>query len=178
MKKIFCLILAMLMILSLITGCGGKPETDTVEADVPAADGSAASNSTEEKKEPVILNMAMNSAWADLIPYNQSSGGNYSNVVLGLLYDRLYTINPDGSYGPRGAKSWEIGEDKMSITFHLDENAKWHDGESVTASDYVFAAKLITDPACPANAKNYYYIMEGTDDETVDAFLDLIKKSF
>ncbi len=159
MKKLFCLLLAALMVVGLFAGCGGNSAAEAPVVEAPAADAPAAEN-----REPVVINMAMNSAWADLIPYNQSSGGNYSNVVLGLLYDRLYTINPDGSYGPRGAKSWEIGEDKMSITFHLDENAKWHDGESVTASDYVFAAKLITDPACPANAKNYYYIMEGTDD--------------
>ena len=36
------------------------------------------------------------------------------------------------------AKDWEISGDGKSITFHLVENAKWHDGKPVTAEDVKF----------------------------------------
>lgn len=150
MKKSISLLLAVLMVVGLFTGCGAGQ----------GGDGDAGADSGE----PIVLNMALNSAWADLIPYNSSSAGNVGNLVIGLLYDHLYNINADGSFGPRGADSWEVGEDKMSITFYLNKDAKWHDGTPVTAHDYVFAAEMITHPDCAANEKNYYYIMTGTDD--------------
>lgn len=164
MKRLFTLFLALVMVASLLAACGGNSEAPAVEA--PAADAPAAeAPATEAPKsdEPIVLNMSMNSAWADLIPYNQSTGGNYSILVLSLIYDRLYAYDADGNIVPRAADSWEIGEDKMSCTFHLNKNAKWHDGEPVTAEDYVFAAEMITDPANGCNSKSHYYIMKGTD---------------
>lgn len=165
MKKLFCMLLAVLMVVGLFAGCGSKPAAEAPAADAPAANAPAAeASAAEENKEPIVLNMALNTSWAGLMPYNSSSAGNVGNLIIGLLHDHLYTVNTDGTFGPRGAKSWEVGEDKMSITFYLDENAKWHDGEKVTAHDYVFAAELITHPECAANEKNYYYIVTGTDD--------------
>ncbi len=39
---------------------------------------------------------------------------------------------------PQLAKSWEISEDGLVYTFHLVDNATWHDGNPVTAADVVF----------------------------------------
>ena len=36
------------------------------------------------------------------------------------------------------AESWEWNEDNTRVRYHLRENAKWHDGVSVTADDLVF----------------------------------------
>lgn len=164
MKRLITLLLALVMVASVLAGCGGNaeaPAADAPAADAPAADAPAAE--APKSDEPIVLNMSMNSAWADLIPYNGSTGGNYSILVLSLLYDRLYGYDADSNIVPRGADSWEIGEDKMSCTFYLNKNAKWHDGEPVTAEDYVFAAEMITDPSNPCNARSHYYIMTGTD---------------
>ena len=38
---------------------------------------------------------------------------------------------------PGLAKSWEIAEDGMTYTFHLQEGVTWHDGEPFTAKDVV-----------------------------------------
>lgn len=39
---------------------------------------------------------------------------------------------------PQLASSWEISEDGLEYTFHLVENATWHDGTPLTAADVVF----------------------------------------
>ena len=163
-KRLLTLFLALVMVTSLLAACGSNAEAPAAEA--PAAEAPAAEvPATEAPKsdEPIVLNMSMNSAWADLIPYNGNTGGNYSTLVLSLIYDRLYGYDADSNIVPRAAESWEIGEDKMSCTFHLNKNAKWHDGEPVTAEDFVFAAEMITDPTNPCNARSHYYIMTGTD---------------
>ncbi len=40
---------------------------------------------------------------------------------------------------PAGAASWEATPDQMRWTFHLQRNAKWTNGDPVTAHDYIFA---------------------------------------
>lgn len=124
--------------------------------------GSIAIPATAEDVETVVT-FGMGSAWADLVPYNGSSGGYYSGAVLSLLYDRLAYIDVYGNITPRAADSWEISDDKLSITFHLNEDATWSDGEPVTAEDFVFAVEMITDPDCTANQKSCYSILTRTD---------------
>ena len=57
----------------------------------------------------------------------------YQNLVCDKLYDRLAFIEEAGSgVSPRAAKSWESADDGKAAIFHLDENAKWHDGQPVS----------------------------------------------
>ncbi|MGH2617213.1 MAG: ABC transporter substrate-binding protein, partial [Thermomicrobiales bacterium] len=57
------------------------------------------------------------------------------------LYDQL--VGGDvrtGGPAPNGlADYWEIAEDGRTYTFHLNQNAKWHDGVDVTADDVQFS---------------------------------------
>jgi peptide/nickel transport system substrate-binding protein len=72
--------------------------------------------------------------------------------VTDLLFDRLAEIGDDlNSVGDKGfkpqlAKSWEWAPDSLSIVFHLDPRARWHDGQPVRASDVRYSLNLIKDP--------------------------------
>jgi microcin C transport system substrate-binding protein len=70
---------------------------------------------------------------------------------LGLLYDSLMTGSGDelSSYYPLIAKSMEIPDDAAFAIFNLDERARWHDGEPITAEDFVFALRVIKEHARP-----------------------------
>ncbi len=78
-----------------------------------------------------------------------------------LLYDRLAEIGDDlntlGDKGftPRLAESWTWAPDSMSITFHLNPKARWHDGQPVRASDVRYSLNLIKDPAFGSPAAVY-----------------------
>ncbi|MEP6621825.1 MAG: peptide ABC transporter substrate-binding protein [bacterium] len=78
--------------------------------------------------------------------------------VTDLLYDRLAEIGPelntlgDKGFTPRLAERWEWSADSLSITFHLNPHAKWHDGQPVRASDVRFSVNLIKDPALGSTA--------------------------
>lgn len=71
--------------------------------------------------------------------------------VTELLFDNLAQVGTkmntlgDGGFEPRLAKSWTWGRDSLSIAFHLDPAAKWHDGKPVLAKDVVFSFKVYTD---------------------------------
>ena len=62
--------------------------------------------------------------------------------VASQIYDKLVYIDESQEVSPRAAKSWEWSDDGMTLTFYLNEDAMWHDGEPVTAADWVFSAKF------------------------------------
>ena len=60
----------------------------------------------------------------------------FTMMVFGLLYPSLLSIDSrTGDYGPGLADWWEIADDKLSYTFHIDSRARWSDGSPVTAED-------------------------------------------
>ncbi|MCM3784442.1 peptide ABC transporter substrate-binding protein [Neobacillus mesonae] len=84
-----------------------------------------------------------------------------TNTVLKLLYEGLVRMGEDGNPIPGVAESWEISEDGLTYEFKLRDNAKWSNGDAVTANDFVFAWKRVLDPAstpAPPYAYQLYYI--------------------
>jgi peptide/nickel transport system substrate-binding protein len=73
-------------------------------------------------------------------------------AVTDLLFEKLAEIGPkmntlgDRGREPRLARSWDWASDSMSVTFHLDPRARWHDGVPVRARDVSFAFSIYTDP--------------------------------
>jgi peptide/nickel transport system substrate-binding protein len=61
--------------------------------------------------------------------------------VVGLMYDQLTGGDiRTGGPAPNGlADYWEIAADGRTYTFHLNQNAKWHDGTDITADDVDFS---------------------------------------
>ena len=74
--------------------------------------------------------------------------------VLGHVMEGLLRYNEDNRLVPGVAESWEIGP--QEAVFHLREDARWSDGQPVTADDFVFAWRTAVDPA---NASEYAFIM-------------------
>lgn len=76
----------------------------------------------------------------------------FAEDVLSLLYPSLaieqadYEDDPP-TFAPNLAASWQRSADGRSITFHLREDAHWHDGTPVTADDVLFTWRTQTDPA-------------------------------
>jgi peptide/nickel transport system substrate-binding protein len=69
-----------------------------------------------------------------------------SYEVMDLTYDLLVDFSPkDSSPVPGLADSWETSEDGLTWTFHLNEDAKWHDGEDVTSEDVAYTFNRILD---------------------------------
>ena len=62
-----------------------------------------------------------------------------STDITYRLHAGLTEVNPiTDKVEPALAKSWEISEDGLTITFHLRQGLQWSDGEPFTADDVVF----------------------------------------
>jgi peptide/nickel transport system substrate-binding protein len=57
--------------------------------------------------------------------------------TLNLIYDRLLTINADGSIGPMVATEWAYAEDGMALNLTLREDVQFHDGSPLDAAAVV-----------------------------------------
>jgi peptide/nickel transport system substrate-binding protein len=67
-----------------------------------------------------------------------------SYEVMGLTYDYLVNVSPkDSSPVPGLADSWEVSDDGLTWTFHLNKDAKWHDGKPVTSEDVAYTFNRI-----------------------------------
>ncbi len=67
--------------------------------------------------------------------------------VVSALFEGLLRFNAAGQAEPGVAKSWEVSPDGRTYRFHLREEARWSDGQPVTAHDFVRSWQRTLTPA-------------------------------
>lgn len=137
MLKVVAASLAGAMLLTACGGSGGANQTSAAAGGSAETSAAAAEGSTGGEK---VITMAQTGDWDTFMPMNTTNAG--ADNVIELMFDRLMVINTDGTFAPRLADSWETNEAQDKITYHLNENAKWQDGEPVTAEDVVYSAQV------------------------------------
>ncbi|MFB6350503.1 MAG: peptide ABC transporter substrate-binding protein [Bradymonadaceae bacterium] len=76
------------------------------------------------------------------------------NIFEGLLTPAKTTKGAKSSEDlvrPGVAKNWKVSDDGKTYTFHLREDAKWSNGQPVTAQDFAYAWKRAITPGFPAD---------------------------
>jgi len=59
--------------------------------------------------------------------------------VSGKVFDGLLTYDLNLQPKPQLATRWETSADGLTVTFHLRENVRWHDGKPFTSEDVAFS---------------------------------------
>ncbi|MFT4716434.1 MAG: peptide/nickel transport system substrate-binding protein [Paracoccaceae bacterium] len=67
------------------------------------------------------------------------AAGAIDSVVYSNVFEGLTRYLSDGSIAPQLAKSWDISDDGLTYTFHLQTGVKFHDGSDMNADDVVFS---------------------------------------
>jgi len=64
-----------------------------------------------------------------------------------LYFERLVAMDygPDFAIRPLLAREWEISDDGLTYTFHLEEGVTWHDGEPFTSHDVAYTINAIVE---------------------------------
>ncbi|OXY83734.1 ABC transporter substrate-binding protein [Oceanimonas doudoroffii] len=76
--------------------------------------------------------------------------------VLRDLFEGLVNSGPQGEVVPGVAERWET-KDNLVYVFHLRKDARWSNGDLVTAADFVYAFRRAVDPA---TASPYSWYLE------------------
>ena len=92
-----------------------------------------------------------------------------NNAVDGSIYiqhafEGLATRDKNNKIIGGVAESWDISEDGLTYIFHIRENAKWADGQKITADDFVYAWRRAVDPLTAAEyAYQYEPVLNAMD---------------
>ena len=105
----------------------------------------SAPSNVEKAIEEQVLHFGLGSEPQYLDPHLANSVSAHNVIIAlieGLVSEDPKTLKPV----PGVAEKWDISEDGLIYTFHLRKNAKWSNGDSVTAHDFVYSYKRILNP--------------------------------
>lgn len=170
MLKVVAASLAGAMLLTACGGSGGANQTSAAAGGSAETSAAAAEGTTGGEK---VITMAQTGDWDTFMPMNTTNAG--ADNVIELMFDRLMVINTDGTFGPRLAESWETNEAQDKITYHLNENAKWQDGEPVTAEDVVYSAQVASSSEFNYLRRIRMQYFAGTDETGCETGTDSIE---
>ena len=158
MKKILAIVLALCLALSL-AACGGASSTPAASDGGDAA--GAPDAATGEWDGNISVQLGPNPETIDPA-LNSSVDG--ANMII-TNFETLLIVDEDYSILPGQAESYEVSDDQLVYTFHLRDGLKWSDGSDLTANDFVFAWKRITDPELAAPyADTVLWMVDGFQD--------------
>nr|WP_114744335.1 peptide ABC transporter substrate-binding protein [Falsibacillus pallidus] len=81
--------------------------------------------------------------------------------ALNNLMEGLTRLGKNNDPEAATAEKWDVSEDGKTYTFHIRKDAKWSNGDDVTAGDFVFAWKRLLDPNTGSPASFLGYFIEG-----------------
>lgn len=124
--KIFKKLAVLLMASLVFVGCSAKPAEVT----------------------PKVLRVA---APGDVLTLDSSlATDGFSFEVILTFTEGLVNYAADDSIVPAIAESWTVSPDGKEYVFNLRKDAKWSNGDPVTADDFVYAWRRLADPATAA----------------------------
>jgi len=142
---------ASLIVVLLLLACGGEKQ------------GGTAGGAGGENKLVIALMTS---------PTNLDSrvgADNASSRMFDLIYSGLIKVTTNFDYAPDLATKWEMPDDK-TIVFHLNPNAKFHNGQPVKASDVKWTYESLMNPTFTTSKRSGYASVdhiETPDQQTV-----------
>jgi oligopeptide transport system substrate-binding protein len=107
-----------------------------------------------------ILHRGIGHDLAGLDPHLATQASDYN--VLSALLEGLVTEDPvDLHPVPGVAERWDVSPDGTTYTFFLRSNARWSNGDPVTAQDFIASWRRMLTPSLGADYANLLYVIQG-----------------
>ncbi|HXG82515.1 MAG TPA: peptide ABC transporter substrate-binding protein [Pyrinomonadaceae bacterium] len=137
-------VIVLVVLCSILAGCGGSANSRYFGQTAPPKDN--------------VMRYVTGSEPESLDP--QFGTGQPEARIYVALYDGLVEYHPKTMEPiPAIAESWEVGDDGTEYLFHLRKNAKFSNGDPVTARDFVYTFRRGLSPEFAArNAVLAYYL--------------------
>ncbi|MEZ5450470.1 MAG: ABC transporter substrate-binding protein [Thiolinea sp.] len=90
----------------------------------------------------------------------QISTGVSSSHIQRDLFEGLVAEDQDAKVIPGTASAWTVSDDGKTYTFTLRDDARWTNGDPVTAADFVYTYRRAVDPATGTSYSFLLYPIE------------------
>jgi len=149
-KKIIWLVISCLMVATLaLTSCGQavtEEEEVVTEEEVPGPD-PAPTYFREVGKYGGTMRLGMA---AEHSTFDPPLGAHSADLnVIDQCYEQLLVHNPDYTYQPVLAESWDSNDDLTEWTFYLRKGVKFHHGKEMKAEDVVYSFDRLVEVESP-----------------------------
>ncbi|MGL5380762.1 ABC transporter substrate-binding protein, partial [Clostridium sp.] len=102
---------------------------------------------------------------SDITSFDNPKIGDATSREVSLnVMEGLTRLDKDMNVTPAMAENWEKSQDGKTWTFKIRKDAKWSNGESVTANDFEYAFKRSLDPKTGAQNTSVFYDIVGAED--------------
>ncbi|WP_461611626.1 peptide ABC transporter substrate-binding protein [Cytobacillus kochii] len=149
MKKLFSLVLLLVFAL-VLSACTANEEAGK------ETDGETGGGEEAAEKVLYMNNAQEPTSFDPPIGFDSVSWSALNNLMEGLT-----RLGEDHQPAPAIAEKWDVSEDGKVYTFHLRDDAKWSNGDDVTAGDFVYAWKRLLNPDTGSAAAFLGYFIEG-----------------
>lgn len=180
----------LLALVLLLTACGGGNAPANNAGNNGANEATADAGSSEGK----ILRTNNNSEPGSLDP--ALATGTHDSWAMQHMFEGLMKYNEKGEVVEGMAKEMKVSDDGLKYTFILRDDAKWSNGDPLTAQDFEFAWKRVLNPETASEySYQLYYLKNGeaynngeakaedvgvkaVDDKTLEVELETATKYF
>jgi oligopeptide transport system substrate-binding protein len=163
MSKRLLVLCAWCVALLFQSGCGKKENAST---------GSTGANGAPRK----ILRIGNAGEPQDLDPLVVQ--GSPEHRLMLALFEGLVSEDPQLNLIPGVAEKWDVSDDGLVYTFHLRADAKWSNGDPVTADDFVQSYKRTLTPALASEYSYMLWHVVGAEDYNKEKLTDFTKTGF
>ena len=178
MKKVISFLLAAVMTVGLLAGCGGSTASGSSSGSSSKSSGQASGEkcTVASNSDITVLDYAETT---DLFPANMGAVVNYS--VADLVYESLVEFDENQNLVWVLATGCDISDDSKTYTFHLRKGVTFSDGEAWNADACKANFDIITDSSYGFKDVNFAKYIDSTevvDDYTIKINLNQIYAPF
>lgn len=134
-KKLFVLVLGLLLISSVLVGCN-KTRDDSI---------SIALGSEPNSLDPAI------SLTTDVRSY------------ISCMFEGLVNLDEEGNVCEGTADEWSVNQTNTMYTFHIRDDAYWSNGDKVIAEDYQYAWLRVLNPETASGWASFLYYIKNAE---------------
>jgi peptide/nickel transport system substrate-binding protein len=157
---------ALLMLIPAVAFAGGGKEKGAESGEAVSSGKTAEAESPYGGRMTIGCSVPLETLALDV----GSMYGNWGCLYYLLVYDNPMRFSKPPNYyefTPELVTDWELSDDRMSYTVHLVEDAKWHDGQPVTAEDAKFTMEELWSLPSWADPGVVFESIEVIDDHTL-----------
>ncbi|WP_338540185.1 peptide ABC transporter substrate-binding protein [Paenibacillus tundrae] len=154
-KSLLVLLTLILAFGTVLAACGSKNEGTGNNTDT----GSASESNGLAKDQVLKINLTAEPPTLDPAQAKDSQ----TNTVLKFLYEGLVRIDADGKEQAGVATDWKISEDGLKYVFNLNPEAKWSNGDAITAEDFVRSWERALKPETASPYAYQLYYIKGAE---------------